>query len=584
MRLSFRVYDSGAKFVRLSKGKKRVLMALGSVLGTLLLIWFSAPLWFPWVFRPVAAKLGLRYERFERRGYSHFTVRGAGFTNEDVRVSIGRTEGLVPTVWLWRLLERTGSQTSPFIRAENWSVEVVSGPKSQIAPAHPSSTFTNVWQTRSVLADVCRWIPVAVLSNGIVRAGDVQVRAPALTWRNGDLAGNTITAIGTNGTNKEFPARVNADFGGAVPHTVEIVSEPLQLLSQLRLWIEQSGLRIQGSTDWQSNQIAMAVSFGRNGSLPDTASLRAANLRVPGKLLKIEEYRDIAGAVEANWTNGAFNLSVLANATPIAGTTNFPPARMEVKVRGDTNAAIVESANISSPWVNVRLTRNVSVYFRGPLLQQPALLAVEANLDQQPWIKLRGILNGEIRLSPTKALYPLADFILSGTNVGNSMVTARSLRLGGELNWPWLSLTNASADLENGSVVSVDGGFNPQTSQVSAAHLRFNGPLLPQWMPAGCWVDGINLELQTSGALTNLTHHGRLAATNFAMARIRPVQIEADWNGTNLNVSNGKVNLATGPDSLLAEFSTQVEPNLSRADMTLQQLNLRTNGQTAFAL
>jgi translocation and assembly module TamB len=389
----------------------------------------------------------------------------------------------------------------------------------------------------------------------------------------------------------EFPARVNADFGGAVPHTIEIASESLEIRSKFRVWLEEAGLRIEGTTDWRTNRVAISATFGRRGDLPDTASIKTENFAIPGELLKLEGYRTVEGDVEANWTNGAFNLKLQADATPADKTTNYPAARVELKARGDTNSATIDSATISSPWLKAKLTENVAVYFSGPLVREPAHLAVEADLDRQPWGKLRGMLAGEIELSPTDAVYPVADFVLRGTNVGSPSLTAINLRLAGRLNWPWLSLTNATADFEDASVLSLNGGFHWLSRELSGARLVLNGPLARRWLPAGYSLDGLNLQVEASGPITNLTHHGRVVATNFANERTRPLQLEANWEGTNLNFSKTVLSIVSGADSLAAQFSTLVEPgqfsqlaHARHAEIELQQLTLRTNGDVALSL
>src|SRR5947207_8392626 len=50
----------------LGRRQRKLLLAVGILMSGLLLIWFSMPLWFPWVLRPISSRYGASYARFER--------------------------------------------------------------------------------------------------------------------------------------------------------------------------------------------------------------------------------------------------------------------------------------------------------------------------------------------------------------------------------------------------------------------------------------------------------------------------------------------------------------------------------------
>src|SRR5437660_368174 len=92
--------------MRLGKRQRKLLRGLAVMLAALLALWGAMPLWLPWVLGPVAKIWGARYSSYEREGYRRFAVEQVTFTNRSGRFRAERIEALVPSVWLWRLLER----------------------------------------------------------------------------------------------------------------------------------------------------------------------------------------------------------------------------------------------------------------------------------------------------------------------------------------------------------------------------------------------------------------------------------------------------------------------------------------------
>src|SRR2546430_17822 len=117
------------------KGKKRVLYAGGLILAILLLVWVSAPLWFPWVLKPLARKEGGTYTSYERKGYSRFVLGGLIFTNRTVELHAERVEALVPTTWLSRAI--MGQTKDPFLLAQNWQLKLIPSGDKTTKPGSP---------------------------------------------------------------------------------------------------------------------------------------------------------------------------------------------------------------------------------------------------------------------------------------------------------------------------------------------------------------------------------------------------------------------------------------------------------------
>ena len=57
--------------------KKRWLKVLGFGFLAIAVVALALPVWFPWVFRPVLARLGIRFDAYERVGYTRYKTQHA---------------------------------------------------------------------------------------------------------------------------------------------------------------------------------------------------------------------------------------------------------------------------------------------------------------------------------------------------------------------------------------------------------------------------------------------------------------------------------------------------------------------------
>src|SRR6266699_862434 len=122
------------------KGRRKLLLGLGFLLMGDLTIWFSLPLWFPWVLRPLAAKIGAHYSRYERRGYARFSLHDLALTNQSVILHARRVDALVPSVWLWHLAARPNTGLNSFLAVDSWDCALSGG--SETGTGNASSTYS----------------------------------------------------------------------------------------------------------------------------------------------------------------------------------------------------------------------------------------------------------------------------------------------------------------------------------------------------------------------------------------------------------------------------------------------------------
>ena len=86
-----------------------------------------------------------------------------------------------------------------------------------------------------------------------------------------------------------------------------------------------------------------------------------------------------------------------AQATPQPGQTNLPPATLDLRARGDTNSATIQSATISSPWLRAELPRDlqgdvvieVTIDSQGNVVETKIVQAIGHGIDEKIEATLR---------------------------------------------------------------------------------------------------------------------------------------------------------------------------------------------------
>ena len=533
--------------------------------------WFSLPLWLPWVLEPLARSAGARYARYERQGYRRFSLHDLTFTNQTVRLHAQQVEGLVPTVWLWRCL--TKNHAEPFLRVEGWQVQPL--PASEATGSGSPSVYEETRQLEDTFATLRRWLPVAALSNGALLLQTNVIAVPSLNWSNGQLDAN----IALPGQAQR--ATLNANLAKR-PVELRLDSDTLRLHSTFHVSTNASGLTITGESLWWSNRVTIEAQFGRGGELPERASLKAQNFRIPSELLRLEDYPDLSGSLSAQWQRGAFGLDLDAGARPLPGSTSLPPIKLALHAYGDTNSATVQTALLTSPWLRAELSQRLNVNFTGPILREPASFRLAVDLTQQPWFPLTGNLTGEADFSPSSGKFPLGRFELAGADIGNPELKAGTLSVKGSLNWPWLEVSEAAAAFDGGSAATLSAKLDLRTNALSDGHLAFQGPLLNHWLPHGYSYQGLALSGTFSGPLDELRHEGKLEVTNFISGALQPLQLRASWSGREQNLERAEATLSTSGASLSLHGSLALSTNRTRIQLTA--LTLSTNEQPALTL
>ena len=243
----------------IGKRTRKLLLVLGGVVGLLLVLVLALPLWFPWLVQSLSASHGLHYSQYIRKSYTRFELVDATFTNRTTVVTAKRLEGYVPTAWLWQLY--VSKSTQPFATVDDWKVQIRPS-ANKAGERQTPSVLEQYRQTRHTLAQVNRWLPQAVLRNGVVETRGEVVEVPQShfagveAFRRGRLAEKNSERSGGGLLLKR-----------AVRFTLPFAVFPCRLSALIA--DQGNGLSVQSTNVWLQNEIVASAQFGREGLVPE---------------------------------------------------------------------------------------------------------------------------------------------------------------------------------------------------------------------------------------------------------------------------------------------------------------------------
>jgi translocation and assembly module TamB len=560
--------------VMAGKWRRRLIGSIAAAAAGLVAAWCLLPLWLPWALSPLARLAGVKYEKYERKGYQRFVLHRVSYVGPAERVTVERLEALVPHIWLWRLATSSQPAAEPFAVARGWHFEDKSREAKRARP--PTTTHQEILEWAQVARHLKRWLPRAVIESGSVKVGAVLIRVPEATWSDSVLKA-TLTHDFMEGQQA-----ILATLKPARPFELELQSVQLPIRGSLSLATNSVGVDVQGAFSWASNSIAVRAHFDPADDLPAAALLDAPELIIPPHSFGLPDYEDLRGSVRAKWEQNRFTADVHARARPDPRREDLPPVQVDLLAAGDTNRVTVRTLQLTAPWIRAELSRELTVFLNGQVVRQPTTFLIEADLAKQPWIKAAGWLRGEVDLTPSENVLPTATFRLAGTDVGTDEAKAKEVVLHGVLDWPWIQIEQGRLTGSDGSWARLEGSGNIETEFVNEGALELHGPLIGKWLPQGWLCDGVALSAIAEGPVSSLAHRGTLAATNLANAQLSPVQLQAEWRGIGRELSTLSASARAGADALALQGSLLFAEAYTEA--RLSSLTLLTNHSLALAL
>jgi translocation and assembly module TamB len=546
---------------------KWVLGALGTLLVVFLLAAFTLPFWLPLVLRPSLTKYGLEFGNYEHVGYSRFVLHDLHTSREKFDLSVSRAEGFLPYSW-YSHARKVGTNAPPsFLEINGWKVVLKKTEQKKTTPS--IDVYPLFKKAESELTLARKWLPKAVLLNGIIQVREKIYSISTITWDRGKL-----DADGT-WPETQVPMELKGNLTGTVPYQLSYAMNPIDLRFRLQLFETNNGLGSKTVAFWKGNRADVNAQFGRTGMLPESADVKASNLQFPGELLKLDDYEQVTGNLSATWKTNRYTVKATAHGEPSSGSARqLPPVDLNLTAEGDTNVVTIQRLKAESPGLNLALQNPVEVSLKGKLLSSNAQAKVSADLGNVPMTKAQGHIEAELTANPSDDRFPEILLSAKGHDLVAKKFHAEQARVSGKVVWP--TLTNFTAELQfaTNSIVHLDAAADLQERKIYRGDLKMSGPLPPGFISTNISFSDLNLEAHLSGSLTQLTHSAKLSLNHLQAPQLALLNLDVEWSAQMLKFDQLRLRAQAGPANLFlagSGESTDTATNLVIKQLTLKK-------------
>jgi translocation and assembly module TamB len=561
--------------------KKLVLFLIIAIAGIALVL-VALPLWMPWLLPTLLRNYGVRYSTYSRKGYGGFALLDVKYADPEFAFQAGRVEALMPTAWLWR--RAFHSEAAPFLRIENWDLRWkrtgatrFAWDSPEVSTVSSSSLASAIKEAQPDVQTLRRWVPRAEMLSGQVAFASRRISIPQLNWNDGHVSARVAdAALASEGT-------INADLTRPTPWRAELKVEPQQLQLSVELTTKPASVGITGTLLWRSNHVSLAADFGRADWLPSQATVQADQLRIPARLLGIQGYQDLTGALAARWAGAQFQVDLTAQADPLRtnSTTAFP-VQATIHAHGTTNLVRFEQVTIRAPFLQADLSPGTTVDFKGRLLSPEANFKISADLAKQGWVPALGQLEASALLVAGTNRLPNASVSVSGRDLEAFGVALTSANLQSALDWPWLQVSKADLHFKEGASAALLARVNLAERWITNGALHFEGKAGGALLPTNLTYQSANLQANFAGPLQDLHHDGAVQITGLMLEKSVPLQASVSWQGESNRIGDYRATLIGRDAVLLANGTATVAREVTH--LSLKECSLRAADDLAYSL
>lgn len=494
--------------------------------------WVSMPLWLPWILVPMLERQGLKIGGFQRVSGARLKLQRVGFTNSEVEAHADELTIQLPQRWLHDRFRGISNPTlPPQLELARWRLRVL--PESVTNGASSTHSLNQLLsQIENVVTSARPWIRLATATNGEFEFNSRVITVDSLTLRPEQLklgAKDAATAIKADALLK-FSQTNSLFLSMSVPKFQAAGNVVFGLTNQT--WTGD------GELLWQTNRAMLHAAIGPTGWWPETMTATATNLVVPAATFGAKGFQAFSGNVDLAWTNQQYRFSLDGAALPVV-VSRLVPDKISVDLAGKGNLSSldVQRLNLSTPALKAVLTDPLAIDFSGKLLVPRAQLRLRADIDQNVGLPFTGQIEGNVTARPDRNSMIDAGFDLNVSNFASSALQADRVRLNGELHWPQLVISNASASLSSAGHFQLRGAMDLPTREMTNVDWTFNGTLPANLVPPGLAVESVGAKGVISGKWPDLTQQLQLAATNVVWRETQASRITASLAGT-LNGTN----------------------------------------------
>ncbi len=545
-------------------------LTLGGVVSLVLM-----PFWFPWVLAPTAKRLGLRYTAYERIGFTRFAVTGVRGQWAGIQVTVGRAESILPTTWVWRKLTQRTNAPSTLVLNDGLLIL----PRSMSPDGHGGSAGQALNAISEFGTALERWVPSAVLSDGVVQVVSNRFSVRTAQWRAGQLEATIETALW--GGEIEVIGRVRGN--SAVRLTARSRTQSALLNGEFLR--QPDGWRWDGEVGWLTNRAEVGARFSTNGWWPSQAQLNLQRWALPAKLLRLEGYEDAIASLSARFVSNRFEVRAtgFAQPTPALAGRGFPEVTIVLGAEGDPGGIRLNTLDIQSPGLRGTLSNTVSLTWKGELKAESAQLQVSADLGKLPGSKLAGNLAGLVQIEPqAETLPPIARFNFSTDDLEGVWFNPKGISIRGRFIAPNLTFEEARVDLGDGTAVA-SGGFNFKTQEITNGRWNITGNTLARLWPSLRYA-ALAASGEVNGAVTNLGHRGEIVMSGGSLSGLKPFDVTAKWVGEDRSFMSAELEWKAGESRLSVGAGAHWDFRGRRGTATVGQFSLHRSNEVLYTL
>ena len=421
-----------------------------------------------------------------------------------------------------------------------------------------------------------QWVPSATLTNGRVDVRGRLFEVPHANWRAGVASGVTVWM------EHDLEAAVEGVVNANGIARLELKLERLGLKARFTRADTPGGLAIAGVVDWLTNSIALDAEFAATGRLPRRTTLKAHDFSIPADVLGLRGYDNVRGSLSAHWEQGKYQVACTASADAKTNV-GVPPLSVNLNATGDTNAANVEAARITSSFITAELSEPLQVRYHPPYITESVTIKASADLAQQKWFPGRGRISTRASVFASNAKYPAANFEVFADSLEISNVAIRSLAIAGEFRWPHVIVPSAAIHLFDSVRVAASGDIDLQARSVVNGSLDLHMTNAPSFLGQGVTASNAVLSATLRGPLQDLAHEGKLAIASLETPHTKPALVTCQWEGQHGKFTNTELQIMCAKDSSLRIKGAADLASASRL-IHLQEFTIRTNGHDALEL
>jgi translocation and assembly module TamB len=522
------------------------------------------------VLQPVAARLGVQFERFERHGYARLELFDVRLAAGSSVIHAKRVEMAMPHRWLW--VRWTGAAgAEPQITVDAWQVAPPPISRSTADGAGlptsgvVQSSSTSLDAAQALLPTLGAWMRFVVLTHGEVQLPGRHLAISRVQWLDETL---TADLSGSRGR-VDCSALSEGTFSLSVSNEIALVD--IDVARNRGVW------GFQGGVHSYSNQFDVVGQFGHDGWYPSEASIGSDTVVLAHALPGLPGPTEMRGSAHARWTNDTYSFTVDLRS---ASTRNRQmPGLLAVRAAGggDLEALRLDQLQLTSPGMHLSLNEPVTVAFTGRVDAMNAPVTLWADLSRMTAIPVEGQLSGRVTVYPATFAAFRAGFTLQGTNVAGAGLHARSLTVAGELDWPVLEVARLEADFDSGGQLTGRLSLDLEQQHVKESSWMFEGPW-PTALPPRVQLESLQASGSVQGTWPSLVHDGTVEVVGLEATGVRVASSHVRWRGEHLRLDSLAVHLESGASSvdLTGQGGLKTDADGLSFDGALEELDLRT--------